>query len=223
MQQRRHFRGAGGDHARDQPLQQRVEQVRGFWGGALVDALRGEGRACACGGLCPIGVGGAGIAGSAEDHPLGEGAACEFALDGACFAREGVGVVFEDLSERVLDVRREIGCVAHSAWSVPYSGGVLKLMPMGAHRRAPLLPAFNGEGCQPAQRVGAGVERLQRVDRLLHGVLGVGARRVYAKKRGVGRFAVGAVGACGLPICSVGAVSSNRSSAIWNASPNARL
>ena len=84
------------------------------------------------GGLCPIGVGGAGIAGSAEDHHLGEGAACEFALalDEACFACEGVGVVFEDLSESVLDVRCKVGCVAHSAWSVPYSGGVLKLMPM---------------------------------------------------------------------------------------------
>jgi len=113
-------------------LQQRIEKVRRFGGEALLDALRGEGCCCNGGGLRPIGVGGTGIAGGAEDHHVGEGAAWEFALalDEACFACEGVGVVFEDLSGRVLDLRREIGCVAHSAWSVPYSGGVLKLMPM---------------------------------------------------------------------------------------------
>ena len=52
------------------------------------------------------------------------------ALDEACFACAGVGVVFKDLSESVLDVCCKVGCVAHSALSVPYSGGVLKLMPM---------------------------------------------------------------------------------------------
>ena len=124
LQQGRHLRRADGDHARHPPLPQRVEQVRGFWGEALVDALRGEGCSCDGGGLCPIGVGGTGIAGSTEDHHSGEGAACEFALalDEAGFACAGVGVVLEDLSERVLDVRCEVGCVVHSAWSVPCSG-----------------------------------------------------------------------------------------------------
>ena len=70
--------------------------------------------------------------------------------------------------------------------------------PVGARRRAPLLPALNGEGCQPAQRVGAGIERLQRVYRFLHGLLGVGARLLDAEQRGVGCLFVGAVGACGL-------------------------
>jgi hypothetical protein len=51
----------------------------------------------------------------------------------------------------------------------------------------------------PASAAGRrGIERLQRVEGLLHRLLGVGARRVYAEQRGVGRFAVGAVGACGL-------------------------
>ena len=76
---------------------------------------------------------GPGIAGSAEDHQLGEGGACEFALalDEACFACEGVGFVFKQLSEGVLDVRCQVGSVAHCVWSVPSSGAVLKLMPMG--------------------------------------------------------------------------------------------
>ena len=79
--------------------------MRGFWGEALLDALRGEGRACDGGGLRPIGVGGTGIAGSAAEHQVGEGTACELALalDEACFLCEGVGVVFKDLSEGVLD------------------------------------------------------------------------------------------------------------------------
>jgi hypothetical protein len=130
FQQGRRLRGAGGDHARHQPLQQGVEKVRGFWGKALLDGLRCEGRACNGSGLCPISVGGAGIAGSAEDHHWGEGTACAFALalDEACFSCEGVGFVFEDLSEGVLDLCCQVGSVAHGVWSVPLLW--LKLMPM---------------------------------------------------------------------------------------------
>ena len=86
------------------------------------------------GDLCPIGVGGAGIAGSVEAHPLGEGTACEFALalDEACFSCEGVGVVLEGLSEGVLDWCCQVGSAAHRVWSVPSSGAKIdaNVMPL---------------------------------------------------------------------------------------------
>ena len=124
------------------------------WGGeALLDGLWREGRACA--GCCvrPVCVGGAGIAGGAEDHHLGEGAACEFALalDEACFACEGVGVVLEDLLERVLDLRCEMGDVFHGALSVPSVWAALKLMPMGRTAVRPAcfpLARLAGEGAR---------------------------------------------------------------------------
>jgi hypothetical protein len=43
------------------------------------------------------------------------GRAVELALDEACFACEGVGVLFENLSEGVLDWCCKVGSVAHSA------------------------------------------------------------------------------------------------------------
>ena len=63
------------------------------------------------------------------------------ALDEACFACEGVGVVLEDLLERVFDLRCEMGDVLHSALSVPSVWAALKLMPMG---QALCLPRLSG-------------------------------------------------------------------------------
>ena len=122
--------------------------MRGVWGEALLDGLRREGRACNGSGLCPIGGGGTGIAGSTFAQRMGFGAACAFALalEEACFSCEGVGVVLEDLLERVLDVRCKVGCVAHRALSVPYSGGVLKLMPM------PVAMARYNPACRSFER-----------------------------------------------------------------------
>jgi hypothetical protein len=76
---------------------------------------------------------------------LGEGAACEFALalDEACFACEGVGVVLEDLLERVFDLRCEMGDVFHSALSVPSVWAALKLMPMGRKTLRPYMRPYN--------------------------------------------------------------------------------
>jgi hypothetical protein len=80
-------------------LQQGVEKVRGFWGKALLDGLRREGRACNGSGLCPISVGGTGIAGGTAEYQVGEGTACEFALalDEACCACAGVGFMIRVL------------------------------------------------------------------------------------------------------------------------------
>ena len=140
MEQGGNRRRAEGDDALYKALEQSVQEVGGLGGEALLDALRRDKCTCQCRCLCPVGVGGAGIAGSAEDNQLGEGGACEFALalDEACFLCEGVGVVFENLLEGVLDLYRETGCVAHSVSSVPFSGAVLKLMPMGLRGQYPL-------------------------------------------------------------------------------------
>ena len=65
-----------------------------------------------------------GVFSCARFHKLCPRSWYEFALalDEACFACEGVGVVFKDLLERVLDLRCEMGDVFHSALSVPSSG-----------------------------------------------------------------------------------------------------
>ena len=83
-----------------------------------------------------------GVFSCARFHKLCPRSWYEFALalDEACFAREGVGVVFKDLLERILDLRCKVGSVAHSAWSVPYSGGVLKLMSVGRTAVRPYTP-----------------------------------------------------------------------------------
>jgi hypothetical protein len=136
-------------------LQQGVEKVRGFWGKALLDALRRDGRACNGGGLRPIGVGGTGIAGGTAEHQVGEGTACEFALalDEACFACEGVGFMFEYLLEGVFDLCCKVGSVAHCVWSVPSSGAVLKLMLMGVPTEMTTQTDWGEEGRRGVRKI----------------------------------------------------------------------
>jgi hypothetical protein len=149
LEQGGNLRRAEGDGALGKALEQGVQEVGGLGGEALLDALWREGRACACCCVRPVCVSGTGIAGGAEDHHLGEGAACEFALalDEACFACAGVGVVLEDLLERVFDLRCEMGDVFNSALSVPSVWAALKLMPMGRTAVRPYTPLPQaGEG-----------------------------------------------------------------------------
>jgi len=81
---------------------------------------------------------------------VGKGTACEFALafDEACFACEGVGFVFKQLSEGVLDLCCQVGSAARRVWSVPSSGAKIDANDRPTPR-APLISpemGYNSKG-----------------------------------------------------------------------------